>query len=245
LQKNKEKIYHEISKEETQFEKTLEKGLNIFNKIAKEKKELSGKEAFLLYQSYGFPIELTQELSNEKKIKINMTEFKKENEKHQDLSRTSTKGKFKAGLADNSETTAKLHTATHLLHAALRKVLGNHVQQMGSNITPERLRFDFSHDKKLTDKEKQKVEDLINKQISKKQKVEFKEMPYKEAVKKGALSFFRERYPEIVKVYSVGDFSKEICAGPHVKNTKEIGKFKIKKEQSSSAGVRRIKAILE
>ncbi len=245
LKKNKDKIYNEINKEEEKFEKTLEKGLSIFNKTTEKEKKLSGKEAFLLYQSYGFPIELTQELADEKKVKIDLKEFEKENKKHQKLSRTATKGKFKAGLADNSETTAKLHTATHLLHTALRKILGDHVQQMGSNITPERLRFDFSHDKKLTEEEKQKVEDLVNEQISKSQKVEFKEMPYNEAAKSGALSFFREKYPEIVRVYSVGNFSKEICSGPHVKNTNEIGKFKIQKESSSSAGVRRIKAILK
>ncbi|MBL7059002.1 alanine--tRNA ligase [Candidatus Pacearchaeota archaeon] len=245
LEKNKDKIYNEINKEEEQFQKTLEKGLSIFNKTVEKEKKLSGKKAFLLYQSYGFPIELTQELAQDKNIKINLKEFEKELAKHQKLSRTATKGKFKAGLADNSETTARLHTATHLLHTALRKILGNHVQQMGSNITPERLRFDFSHDKKLTEEEKQKIEDLVNKQISKGQKVEFKEMSYDEAAKLGALSFFREKYPEIVKVYSVGNFSKEICAGPHVKNTKEIGNFKIQKESSSSAGVRRIKAILK
>jgi len=244
LKKNKKNILEELEKEEKQFQLTLDKGLKQFEKMSKDK-FLDAKETFLLYQSYGFPIEIVEELAKEKKIKIDINGFEKELKKHQELSRTATKGKFKAGLADQSETTAKLHTATHLLHQALRDVLGHHVKQMGSNITPERLRFDFSHGQKMTDKEKKKVEDIVNKQIQKGVEVAFKEMPYKEAMKKGALSFFRERYPEIVKVYSVGKFSKEICAGPHVKNTKEIGKFKIKKESSSAAGVRRIKAIVK
>ena len=244
LKENKKKILEELEKEEKQFQLTLDKGLKQFEKMSKNK-VLDAKETFLLYQSYGFPIEITQELAKEKKIKIDVKGFKKELTKHQNLSRTSTKGKFKAGLADNSKTTTKLHTATHLLHQALRNVLGDHVQQMGSNITSERLRFDFSHPNKMTEEEKKNVEEMVNKQIQKAQKVEFKEMLYKEAMKTGALSFFRERYPEIVKVYSVGNFSKEICAGPHVKNTKDIDKFKILKEESSSAGVRRIKAIIE
>ena len=244
LKKNKKQILENLEKEEKQFEKTLEKGLKQFEKMTKDK-FLDGKETFLLYQSYGFPIEIVEELAKEKKIKIDLKGFEKEQKKHITVSGAAVvKGKFKAGLADQSATTAKLHTATHLLHQALRNILGDHVKQMGSNITPERLRFDFSHPQKLTEEEKKKVEDLVNKEISKGIDITFKEMPYKEAIKTGALSFFRERYPEIVKVYSVGNFSKEICAGPHVKNTKELGKFKIKKESSSAAGVRRIKAVV-
>lgn len=243
LKNNKKKILDELDKEESRFDQTLGKGLNKFEKMA-SKKNISGKEVFLLYQSFGFPLEMTQELALEKKIKIDIKGFKKELKKHQELSRTAAKGKFSAGLADHSKKTTQLHTATHLLHTALRKVLGKHVQQMGSNITPERLRFDFSHDKKLTPEEIKKIENLINKQVSRKLNVSFEEMPYKKAVKTGALSFFKERYPEIVKVFTVGDFSKEICTGPHVKNTGEMGKFKIIKEESSSAGVRRIKAIV-
>ncbi len=245
LRKNKKQILEELEKEEKRFLEVIEKGLDKFNKLASKKKKLGGKEVFLLYQSYGFPIELTQELAKEKRIAVDMKGFEKEQKKHQELSRTATKGKFRAGLADYSKITTKLHTATHLLHAALRKILRGQVRQMGSNITSERLRFDFTHPKKLTPEEIKKVENLVNKQIKKGLNVKFKEMPYKKAVKTGALSFFREKYPEIVGVYSVGDFSKEICAGPHIKNTKEIGRFKILKESSSAAGVRRIKAVVE
>jgi alanyl-tRNA synthetase len=244
LKKNKEKILKELEKEEEKFELTLEKGLNKFNKMVKEKKKLSGKDIFLLYQSYGFPIELTQEIAKEKMIKVDLVGFKKELKKHQSLSRTAAKGKFKAGLADNSEQTTKYHTATHLLHKALKEVLGGNVEQRGSNITQERIRFDFSFDKKLTDEEKKEVEDKVNNQIKKAIPVKCEEMPYEGAVKSGAESFFKDRYPKIVKVYTIGNFSKEICTGPHVENTKELGKFKIIKETSSSSGVRRIKAVL-
>jgi len=245
LKDNKKEILNELEKEEKNFQRTIEKGLNRFIKFTTKQKRLGGKEAFLLYQSFGFPIELIEEECKKNKIKFKVKDFEKEQKKHQELSRTATKGKFKAGLADNSEQTTKLHTATHLLHAALKKVLGKHVEQRGSNITPERLRFDFTHPQKMTDNEKKEVEEIINNLIEKKLPINLEEMPYKEAVKKGAESFFRERYPEIVKVYSVENFSKEICAGPHIKNTKELGKFKIIKETSSSAGIRRIKAILE
>jgi len=248
LKKNKQKILEELEKEEKRFLKTLERGVKILKKESDSlnitKDLFSGKTAFLLYQTYGFPIEMTKEILMVEGVDLDIKGFEKEQSKHQELSRTATKGKFKAGLADHSEQTTKLHTATHLLHATLKKVLGKTVEQRGSNITPERLRFDFTHSQKMTEEEKKKVEDLINNVIKKKLAVNFKEMPYKEAVKKGAESFFRERYPEVVKVYSVGDFSKEICAGPHVKNTGEIGKFKIIKETSSSAGIRRIKAVV-
>lgn len=249
LQNKKKEILETLNQEEEKFNKTLEKGLKKFKGLTKNKKTLSGKEAFLLFQSYGFPIEMTEELAKEKGIKVDEKGFEKEKNKHQELSRTATKGKFQAGLADQSEETKKLHTATHLLHAALRQVLGKQVKQMGSNITPERLRFDFSYPKKLTEEEKNKVEQIVNEKIKQGLPVNFKEMPYEKAVKTGALSFFKEKYPDIVKVYTIGNskepFSREICTGPHVKNTKEMGTFKIKKEESSSAGVRRIKAVLE
>jgi len=244
LKENKKKILEELEKEENRFLETLEKGLKQFEKMAKDEK-ISGKESFLLYQSYGFPLEMIEEESNNKKVKFNKNDFLKEQKKHQEISRTATKGKFRAGLADNSEQTTKYHTATHLLHKALKEIIGKDVQQMGSNITQERLRFDFNFSRKLTDEEKEKIEKVINKQISRGLNVSNEEMPYSDAIKSGALSYFRERYPDIVKVYTVGDFSKEICTGPHVKNTKELGKFKIKKEESVAAGIRRIKAVLE
>ncbi len=245
LQKNKKQILQELEKEEENFNLTLEKGLSKFNKISRNKKEISGEEAFLLYQSYGFPLEMTIELAKEKNIKVDEKEFEKEFKKHQKLSRTASVGKFKSGLADSSEGTTKLHTATHLLLAALKKVLKNDsIIQKGSNITPERLRLDFSFSRKLTKEELKKVEDLVNVQIQKSCKVVREEMSLEQAKKKGAIGIFDEKYNGRVSVYSVEDFSKEICAGPHIQNTKELGKFKIKKESSSSAGVRRIKGIL-
>ena len=244
LNKNKNKILEELEKEEKKFETTLEKGLRQFEKMSLDKK-LSGKEAFLLYQSYGFPVEMIEEECKENNVKFNKKEFEKEQKKHQELSRTSKKGKFIAGLADTSEETTKYHTATHLLHKALKEILGNEVQQMGSNITKERLRFDFNFSRKLTKEEIEKIENIMNKQIKRNLSVSYKKMPYEQAIKSGALSYFRESYPKIVKVYTIDNFSKEICTGPHVKNTKELGKFKIIKEESSSAGIRRIKAVLE
>ena len=212
-------------------------------------KELSGKNAFLLYQSYGFPLEITLELAKEYKIKLNEKEFNKELEIHQNLSRTATEGKFKSGLADSGKETTMLHTATHLLDASLRKVLGNTVHQKGSNITPERLRFDFSFDRKLTDNELKQVEQLVNEAITNKLQVKREEMSPEQAKKSGALGVFEHKYGEIVSVYTIGDpkqpFSKEICTGPHVNNTSELKTFKIIKEEASSAGVRRIKAELK
>ncbi len=241
---NKDLIINELKKEEEKFKKTLEKGLKEFEKLTKTK-TLNAKDSFLLYQSYGFPLELIQELSKEKSVSFNPEHFKSELKKHQLLSKTTSAGKFKSGLADNSEQTTKLHTAAHLLLAALKKVLGESVNQRGSNITPERLRFDFSFNRKLTDEEKEKIENLINDQIKNNLTVTREEMPLKEAKEKGASGIFDSKYSEIVSVYTIGDFSKEICTGPHVKNTNKLGKFKIIKEQSSSSGVRRIKAILE
>ena len=242
--KNKEKILEELENEEGRFLETLEKGMNIFEKKAKDKTELSGRDAFLLFQSYGFPLEMTIELAKEKNIKVDEAGFKKEFEKHQELSRTSSAGQFKSGLADNSVQTTKLHTATHLLAQALREVLNKKdLHQKGSNITPERLRFDFNFDRKLADKEIKDIEKLVNKKIQEHLPVKKEEMSVEQA-KKIAESVFEHKYSEKVFVYSIGNFSKEICAGPHVKNTSELGKFKIVKEESSSAGVRRIKAVL-
>ncbi|MCX6749331.1 MAG: alanine--tRNA ligase-related protein, partial [Candidatus Pacearchaeota archaeon] len=245
LKENQQKVYDIIRKECEKFDITLNSGLNIFDKLVKNKKTLSGQDAFLLYQSYGFPIEITQELAQENKIKISFKGFEQELSKHQELSRTSTQGIFKSGLADNSEKTIRLHTATHLLNEALRAVLGPEVKQRGSNITPERLRFDFSFSRKLTDDEIKEVEALVNKKIAEEMPVKREEMPIKKALAIGAEAEFGSKYPEIVSVYFLGGFSKEICTGPHVKNTKEIGKFRIIKEESSAAGIRRIKAVVE
>jgi alanyl-tRNA synthetase len=246
LQKNKENILKELEKEEEKFNQTLEQGMRIFEKLLSEKKSIDGKNAFLLYQSYGFPIELILEEAKQKNIKVDEKGFEEENKKHQELSRTASAGQFKSGLADNSEMTKKLHTATHMLNEALRVVLDKKdLHQKGSNITPERLRFDFSFDRKLTDEELKKVEDLVNKKIKENLKVKCTEMSIEEAKKKGAQGVFESKYGEKVKVYEIGDFSKELCAGPHVENTSELEHFKIVKEEASSAGVRRIKAVLD
>jgi len=245
INKNKSKILDELKKEEDKFQKTLDKGLKMFEKMSGDKK-IDGKESFLLYQSYGFPIEMIKELAAEKKIKVDEKGFEKELKKHQELSRTATAGKFKSGLADDSEATTKLHTAAHLLLQALKIILKDeNIEQRGSNINPERLRLDFSFDRKLTDKEVKDVEDLVNAQIEGSCEVVMQEMSPEKAKKQGACGIFDKKYGERVSVYTIGDFSKEICTGPHVKKTCDLGHFKIKKEQSSSSGVRRIKAILE
>ncbi len=247
-----------IQKEEEKFAKTLEKGLKEF-KVQSSKfkvqnqnlkpKTIPGEIVFDLYQSYGFPLEMTKELAEEENLKIDESGFLKEFKKHQEISRAGAEKKFKGGLADVRKETIKLHTAAHLLLESLRRVLGNHVYQKGSNINAERLRFDFSHPDKLTDEEKQKVEDLVNEQIQKNLPVSFKEMTLEDAKRIGAMGVFEAKYGKKVKVYTIGKgdnvFSREICGGPHVKNTSELGKFKIKKEQSSGAGVRRIKAVLD
>ncbi len=245
LRRKWKEIYEIIKNEERKFEKTIEKGLSKFESMIKNKKALSGKDAFLLYQSYGFPIELTMEMAKEKNVTVDKKAFDKEYKKHQKLSKTASKGRFSSGLADKSEKTIKLHTATHLLNEALRQVLGKEVKQKGSNITPERLRFDFNFPRKLTKEEIRKLETLVNEKIKQGLKVTSEEMPLKKALNSGAQSEFGTKYPEVVSVYSIGNFSKEICTGPHVKNTKEIGKFKILKEKSSAAGVRRIRAVVE
>jgi len=241
LKQNKGKIIDELKKEEEKFLKKLEQGLKVLKKLVR-KNIISGNNAFLLHQSYGFPIEITKELAAEWGANVNIKEFETELKKHQKLSRTASSGTFKSGLSDNSKETTKLHTATHLLNEALRRVLNKNIRQKGSNITPERLRFDFNFPRKLSEKEIKKVEDLVNKKISEGLEVIREEMPLKKALKSGASSEFGARYPEIVKVYTIGDFSKEICTGPHVTNTREIGKFRIVKEESSAADVRRIKA---
>ncbi len=243
-------IHDNLDAEETKFKSTLEKGLKEFEKIATDS-VITGTEAFLLFQSYGFPIEMTQELAAERGLTVDLEAYNEEFKKHQDLSRQTTSGTFKSGLADNSDATKKLHTATHLLNEALRQVLGDDVKQRGSNITPERLRFDFSFDRKLTDEEKQKIEQLVNAMIDAGLKITREEVPLSQALDAGAQAEFGNKYPEMVSVYTMHDdssrgwFSKEICTGPHVANTKELGHFRIKKEQSSAAGVRRIKAVLE
>ncbi len=243
--KNPERIFSELKREEERFRKTLDKGLKKFEMMAKSKK-IGGKEAFLLYQSYGFPLEMIKELAKERNIEVDEKGFEEELKKHQELSRTASAGRFKSGLADNSEQTTKLHTATHLLNQALRVVLNDpNIHQCGSNITPERLRFDFNFHRKLTPEEIKKVEDLVNEKIQQALPVKMEEMSLEEAKKRGAQGVFENKYGERVKVYSIGDFSIEICAGPHVSNTKELGRFKIKKEESVAAGIRRIKAVLE
>ncbi|KHO54826.1 MAG: alanyl-tRNA synthetase [archaeon GW2011_AR19] len=245
LKEKKIKTLEELKKEERKFSQTLEKGLNEFNKLTKDKKKLNEKSSFLLYQSYGFPLEMIEEECKKNKINFSKREFEQELKKHQQLSQTASAGRFKSGLADTSEKTTKLHTATHLLNEALRKILGQEVKQRGSNITPERLRFDFTFDRKLTQEEIKKIENLVNKKISESLEVIREEMPLKKAFESGAQGEFGAKYPEKVSVYTIGNFSKEICTGPHIKNTSELGKFKIIKEESSSAGVRRIKAVLE
>jgi len=245
LQQNQEKIISELEKEEEKFARTLEKGLREFTKMASLTDVISGEDAFLLFQSYGFPLEMTQELALEKGVTVDEAGFKEKFEKHQQLSRTATEGKFKGGLADTSPETTRLHTATHLLNEALRRVISKNIHQRGSNITAERLRFDFSFDRKLTKEEVQKVEDEVNRVIKMGAEVRREEMSSDEAKQIGAEMEFGVKYPVRVSVYFVGDYSKEFCGGPHVKNTKDIGRFKIVKEESVAAGVRRIKAVVE
>ena len=243
LRKQKDFIEEQLVREEEKFGKTLERGIRQFEKLSQSK--ITGKEAFDLYQTYGFPLEMTVELAKEKGITINDKEFAEEFQKHQELSRTATQGVFKSGLADHSEQVVKYHTATHLLLGALRKILGEQVVQKGSNITGERMRFDFSHPEKLTSEQIKEAERIVNQKIKENLSVKMEEMSLEEAKKQGAMGIFESKYGEKVKVYTIGDFSKEICGGPHVERTGLLGKFKILKEESSSAGVRRIKAILE
>ncbi|MCX6763982.1 MAG: alanine--tRNA ligase [Candidatus Moranbacteria bacterium] len=241
LKENGNKIFEELEKEENKFRKTLAGGLKEFEKLT----AITGKDAFNLYQTYGFPLEMTEELAVEKNIKIDKDEFETEFKKHQELSRTASAGQFKGGLADTSEQTKKLHTAAHLMLAAIRKILSGDIIQKGSNITEERLRFDFNYPEKLTKEQIAEIENIVNQKIVENIPVEMTEMPKDEALKLAKVSFDPAKYGDIVKVYKIGDFSIELCGGPHVENTGQLGKFMIKKEESSSAGVRRIKAVLE
>ncbi len=245
----KDKILQELAAEEQKFSRTLAQGEHEFEKMIPRLEKgnqriIPGRLAFKLYDTHGFPLELTQELGNEHGFDVDVEGFKKAFEKHQEASRSGSEKTFKGGLADHTEVTTALHTATHLLHEALRRVLGDHVEQKGSNITTERLRFDFSHPQPMTPEEKQKVEDIINQEIQGGSKVSLDTMTVAQAKDAGALALFTNKYEEKVKVYSIGEFSKEVCGGPHVESLQGMGRFKIKKEQSSSAGVRRIKAVL-
>ena len=250
LGEHKDFIDHELIKEEEKFSDTLVKGEREFDKMLPNlmkgnSRVISGRLAFKLYDTYGFPIELTEELAKENGFTVDVEGFNAAFQKHQELSRAGAEQQFKGGLADHSEQTTALHTATHLLHAALRKVLGTHVGQKGSNITAERLRFDFTHPEPMTKEQVKEVEDLVNEQIKRDLPVTVETMTLEEARESGAIAFFDSKYGEKVTVYTIGDFSKEVCGGPHVTHTGDMGHFRILKEQSSSAGVRRIKAVLE
>lgn len=245
LKPSEDFIVAELGKEYKRFNNTLARGLNRFNRMARDSKRIDGRDAFLLYQSFGFPIEITRELGRENGIQVDVEGFYDEFEKHQQVSKAGADKRFGSGLADTAEATVRLHTATHLLNEALRRVLEKDIVQKGSNITQERLRFDFNFDRKLTDEEIKAVEELINEQIRKAIPVKRIETTLDEATKMGAQAVFEEKYGEKVSVYSVGDFSVELCSGPHVRNTRELGRFKIVKEEGISAGVRRIRAILE
>ncbi len=236
-----------IEDEAKKFEKTLAQGLREFQKVWDKTKSISGEDAFNLYQSFGFPLEVTQELAAEQGQQVDREVFAGEFKKHQDLSRSGAEQKFAGGLADHSVETTRLHTATHLLQQALRDVLGNHVGQKGSNITAERMRFDFSHGEKMTPEQIAQVEAIVNEQIKKDMPVKFELLSVEEAKARGAIGLFEDKYASVggkIKVYFVGDYSKEICGGPHVEHTGELGGFKIVKEEAVSAGVRRIKAVL-
>jgi alanyl-tRNA synthetase len=245
LQKNLDRVIGDLDAEEDKFSRTLQNGLREVEKVRQEIENnvlIPGETAFRLYESFGFPTELTEEVLGKK---VDEVSWNVEVKRHQDLSRQGAEKKFKGGLADHSVETTRFHTATHLLHQALRQVLGNHVEQKGSNITALRLRFDFSHPTKVTPEQLAQVEQIVNDVIARDLPVHFEEMTVPEAKAKGAIGLFEDRYGEKVKVYVIGDFSAEICGGPHVSHTAELGHFKIQKEEASSAGVRRIKAVLE
>ena len=249
LVQSKDFILAELNKEISKFEKTINLGMKEFDKVilrlsVKGLNTIDGESSFKLYDTYGFPIELTQELAEDKGFTVDMNGFEEKFREHQEKSRTVDTGKFKGGLESAGEMETKYHTATHLLNAALKRVIGPEVHQRGSNITAERMRFDFSCDHKLSEEEKKKTEDLVNEWIKQDLKVSYETMSKNDALKSGAECMFIEKYPDEVKVYSIGDVSKELCGGPHVEHTGVLGHFKIKKEESSSAGVRRIKAIL-
>ena len=245
IEENRNIVLDVLNNEKVKFNRTLEKGLREFEKITNNVTDKLDKDlAFKLYDTYGFPIELTVELAKEKNIEVDTEGFKEKFKAHQELSRAGSEAKFKGGLASTGEIEVKYHTATHLLNAALRQIVSKDVHQMGSNITSERMRFDFSCDHKLTDEEKLNAENLVNEWIKQGLTVVKEEMKKEDAIKSGAECMFIEKYPDVVTVYSIGDISKELCGGPHVNNTSELGTFKILKEEASSAGVRRIKAVL-
>ncbi|MDD3292885.1 MAG: alanine--tRNA ligase [Candidatus Pacebacteria bacterium] len=245
--------YDVVRKEEEKFNKTIETGLQRIEKLllSKENRTITGEESFDLYQTYGFPIELIEEIANERDFIVDKKGFEEALKKHQEISREGSEKKFGGVASDSGEMGVKYHTVTHLLHAALRKILGEHVKQMGSDINTERLRFDFAHNTKMTSEEIKKVEDLVNEKIKEGLNVQKQEMPLDEAIKSGAIAFFKEKYGDMVFVWTIYNpetkevFSKEVCGGPHVDNLKDLGMFEIIKEESSSAGVRRIKAILK
>ncbi len=247
LVRNKEKVFAELQKEYNKFSRTIKDGEKLFYKAIKNVKDntLGGEDAFKLFDTFGFPLEMTIELAKENNIKVDVEGFNNCFKEHQQKSRTIDAGTFKGGLADNSETSIKYHTLAHLLLATLQEMFGKDVYQKGCNITTERIRFDFNCDHKLTEEEKTKIENRVNEMIKSNTPVTFEEIPYEKAKEEGAHGTFENKYGEIVKVYTIGNLSKEICGGPHVKNTGELGHFKIIKEESSSAGVRRIKGILE
>lgn len=244
--KNNENVVYEVLQNEIiKFNRTLEKGLREFEKISKNNQDIDGQTAFRLFDTFGFPLELTVELAKEKGLNTDVIGFNNKFKEHQEKSRTASAGKFKGGLSGSGEMEIKYHTATHLLNAALKIVVNRDVHQKGSNITSERMRFDFNCDHKLTEEEKQKTEDLVNKWIKDSILVTKTEMKKEDAIKSGAECMFIEKYPNIVTIYEIGNVSKELCGGPHVNNTNELGHFKIIKEEASSAGIRRIKAVLE
>jgi alanyl-tRNA synthetase len=250
LETNRDRILGELVAEEERFEKTLNRGTLELDKVLENmlkhnQTTVSGRVAFRLFDTYGFPLEFTEEICSERGLSVDRKGFDKAFDKHRELSKKGADKAFKGGLQDHSEATTRLHSATHLLHKALRMVLGDHVEQKGSNITADRLRFDFSHPAKMTDEEKKQVEDIVNETIQKDLPVSMQVMTVGEARDNGAMALFSDKYEEQVKVYTIGDFSMEVCGGPHVERTGELGRFRIKKEGSSSAGVRRIRAVLE
>jgi alanyl-tRNA synthetase len=249
LERNREIIAEALEREETRFKRTLERGLHQYNKVVDRLKErgentIPGSEAFDLFETFGFPLPLTAEMAREQGLQVDETGFEEHYSAHREASRQALAKKFKGGLADHAEETTRLHTATHLLHQALRMVLGPGVRQMGSNITPERLRFDFAHPEKLTPEQLQAVEEIVNQQIQQDLPVQMEIRSLDEAINAGALAFFGEKYGDKVKVYSIGSYSKEVCGGPHVERTGEMGRFKIIKEEAVGQGVRRIRAVL-
>jgi len=245
VERNRDFIHKNLDGEEAKFRKTLRKALGKFDRILDENGTITGKDAFLLFTSFGLPLEMTRDLAEEKGIEIDIDEFREEFEQHREISRIATEGKFKGGLADHSEEITVLHTATHLLQAALRKVLGDSVRQSGSNITRERLRFDFTFDRKLSPDEVQRVEDLVNEVIEQNLEVEHTFMPYDDAISQGAVAFFKDTYGDEVSVYKVGNFSMELCGGPHVERTGALGRFRIAKQEKIGAGLIRIRGVLD